>query len=371
MRNGYEICDANEDVVSDDNIKKINEILFKYDIDKEITNAVSFSRATGGAVVLLQIDDGKLMTEELDENNLKKLYGVKVYNAVEALPAVYNLDYSSEDFMKVIIYNINDEKTGKSFQVHSSRLLIFDGLDTVGRVRSARNGWGGMVFDNVKDELSRYDSANRLSISILSRLSQGILKVTGLQNAIVAGDGDKMTSYIEYMDSMRSIMNTLLLDSNDDFDLKNMTLSGYKDIIEQQEVALSAVSQIPITILFGRSPAGMNATGEADLETYYSLIKRIQNNDIQKNLERIINIISKCKDYKIIEENYHIKFNEVKVLSEKDKADISNKKADSLTKIASAVEKLHALGAVDNDEIAEYLDKKTDFTINHEYGTGE
>ena len=114
----------------------------------------------------------------------------------------------------------------------------------------------------------------------------------------------------------------------------------------------------------------MNATGDADLETYYSLVKRIQNNDIQKNLESFINIITKCKDYKIKENDYHIKFNEVKMLSEKEKAEIENKKADSLTKIANAVETLHEFGAIDNDEIAEYLDTRTDFPINHKYGGG-
>ena len=68
---------------------------------------------------------------------------------------------------------------------------------------------------------------------------------------------------------MRSVMNSILIDGEDSFELKNMTLAGYKEIIEQQEVALSAVTQIPITILFGRSPAGMNSTGDADLEIYY------------------------------------------------------------------------------------------------------
>ena len=115
----------------------------------------------------------------------------------------------------------------------------------------------------------------------------------------------------------------------------------------------------------------MNSTDDDDLEIYYSLVKRIQTNDIQKNLETFINIISKCKEYKVKEDSYHIKFNEIKMLDEKDKAEIENKKADSLVKIANAVETLHELGAIDNDEIAEYLDTRTDFPINHNYGGGK
>lgn len=371
IKNGYEICSNNENIVNDEETSKINKVLYDFDIDAKIAEAVTLSRATGGSVLFLKLDDGEPIENPLNINNLLKVYGVKVYNASEVLPQTYYSNYSDVNFGEVEKYIINDEKTGNSFIVHSSRLLIFDGLTTTGLVRATRNGWGGMVFDNIKDELSRYDSANRLSISILSRLSQGILKIEGLKQAVNAGEGEKMTKYLEYTDSMRSIMNTLLLDGSDNFDLKNMTLSGYKDIIEQQEVALSAVSQIPITILFGRSPAGMNSTGDADLETYYSLVKRIQINDIQKNLESLIKIITKCKDYKIKENDYHVSFNEVKLLNAKEKAEIENKKADSLVKIANAVETLHELGAIDNDEIAEYLDTRTDFPINHNYGGGK
>ena len=371
IKNGYEICSSNEDIINNEETSKINKVLYDFDIDAKIAEAVTFNRATGGAVLFLKLDDGEKIDAPVNYNRLVRLYGVNVYNASEVLPFTYYSNYSDVNFGEVEKYTITDGKTGNSFAVHSSRLLIFDGLTTTGRVRSARDGWGGMVFDNIKDELSRYDSANRLSISILSRLSQGILKIEGLKQAVNAGEGEKMTKYLEYTDSMRSIMNTLLLDGSDNFDLKNMTLSGYKDIIEQQVVALSAVSQIPITILFGRSPAGMNSTGDADLETYYSLVKRIQTNDMQKNLESLIKIITKCKDYKIAENDYHISFNEVKLLNAKEKAEIENKKADSLVKIANAVETLHELGAIDNDEIAEYLDTRTDFPINHNYGGGD
>lgn len=45
---------------------------------------------------------------------------------------------------------------------------------------------------------------------------------------------------------------------------------------------LSALTNIPQTILFGRSPAGMNATGESDFENYYNFIERIQKQDVKE-----------------------------------------------------------------------------------------
>ena len=371
LKNGYEICDSNEDILEDENTKKINNILYDFDVDAKITEAMTYSRAMGGSVILLLLDDGEDIENPINEKQLKKVLGIKVYNATEVTPFSYDEDITSERYKEIEKYTITSERTGTTFRVHYSRLLIFDGLDAIGRVRSLRNGWGGMVYDNIKNELMRYERANSLSISILSRISQGVLKISKLRETVSKFGKKEITQYLNYTDMMRSVMNSILIDGEDSFELKNMTLAGYKEIIEQQEVALSAVTQIPITILFGRSPAGMNSTGDADLEIYYSLVKRIQTNDIQKNLETFINIIAKCKEYKVKEDSYHIKFNEIKMLDEKDKAEIENKKADSLVKIANAVETLHELGAIDNDEIAEYLDTRTDFPINHNYGGGK
>lgn len=372
IRNGYEICDSNENIVVDDETKKINDILFDFDIDNKMTNAVSLARATGGAVLLLLVDDGESIENELDYNNLKRIYGVKVYDATEVFPRTINMDYSSYDFGSIITYNVIDSRTGKNFIVHSSRLIVFDGMETVDRVRSQRNGWGGMVLDECETEIERYNQASKLSISILSRISQGVLKIKNLMGAINAGKEDKIKKYVSEMDALRSVMNSLIIDSEDDFDLKNMTLTGYKDIIEQQQIAVSAVAKIPVTILFGRSPAGMNSTGESDMETYYAMLKRIQNTFLIKGFDKILKIITNCSEYKINNDNlYHIKFNELKIISEKDKAEIKNKDADTISKIANAFTSLHELGVVDNDEISEFLDKKTDVIINHAYGKGE
>lgn len=372
IRNGYEICDSNENIVVDDETKKINDILFDFDIDNKMTNAVSLARATGGAVLLLLVDDGESIENELDYNNLKRIYGVKVYDATEVFPRTINMDYSSYDFGSIITYNVIDSRTGKNFIVHSSRLIVFDGMETVDRVRSQRNGWGGMVLDECEAEIERYNQASKLSISILSRISQGVLKIKNLMGAINAGKEDKIKKYVSEMDALRSVMNSLIIDSEDDFDLKNMTLTGYKDIIEQQQIAVSAVAKIPVTILFGRSPAGMNSTGESDMETYYAMLKRIQNTFLIKGFDKILKIITNCSEYKINNDDlYHIKFNELKIISEKDKAEIKNKDADTISKIANAFTSLHELGVVDNDEISEFLDKKTDVIINHAYGKGE
>ena len=57
-----------------------------------------------------------------------------------------------------------------------------------------------------------------------------------------------------------------------------------KDVIDTTCNMLSAVTNIPQTILFGRSPAGENSTGDSDFENYYNYIERIQKLMLKKNV---------------------------------------------------------------------------------------
>jgi hypothetical protein len=48
---------------------------------------------------------------------------------------------------------------------------------------------------------------------------------------------------------------------------------------------------MPITKLFGRSPAGLNATGESDLENWYGEVLAYQQHVIKPRIERIVRLI--------------------------------------------------------------------------------
>ncbi|MFP3681974.1 DUF1073 domain-containing protein, partial [Pseudomonas sp. SIMBA_041] len=54
---------------------------------------------------------------------------------------------------------------------------------------------------------------------------------------------------------------------------------------------ISGASEIPVTRLFGRSPAGMNATGESDLQNYYEVVQQQQESTLGPILDKLLPII--------------------------------------------------------------------------------
>lgn len=132
---------------------------------------------------------------------------------------------------------------------------------------------------------------------------------------------------------------------------------------------LSAVSEIPVTILFGRSPGGQNATGDSDFEQYYSMVQKLQRRDLKPQLSKFIYFLSKCKDYQIkLPDTWSLKFNPLSIPTEKEQAETDKMKAETKEKNISALTSLVNIGGLDNVELRNYLEEqgfKLDRTLDN------
>ena len=111
-------------------------------------------------------------------------------------------------------------------------------------------------------------------------------------------------------------------------------------------LALSAVTGIPESLLFGRQQAGLNSTGKADLENWYAKIGQDQNNILLPALDKLVTVqLYVMGKYR---EDYLIKFNPLSVPSRKDVAETDYKRAQTF-------EILNNIGALDASEIRKML----------------
>ena len=56
-----------------------------------------------------------------------------------------------------------------------------------------------------------------------------------------------------------------ILGENDSFETHQYTFGGIADTYDRFMMDVAGAAETPVTKLFGRSPAGMNATGESDM----------------------------------------------------------------------------------------------------------
>ena len=137
----------------------------------------------------------------------------------------------------------------------------------------------------------------------------------------------------------RHVMNTMLVDKEEDVRRLSATVNGIKDNLEFLKDVLSAESGIPQVKLFGEQAQGLGSEAAGNIRLYYDDIHDMQVDTVQPPLERIIGLLMKTKDFqkqapelKEINDSWEVKFHSLWQMSAQDEAEahFTQAKADDL-----------------------------------------
>lgn len=360
LRNGFKIVDGDKKLVED---RKLQSIVEDLRIVEKLQLAMSWSRLFGGALIVIRAIDGGQLTDELNLNTLKEIEAIEVYEPSKVSTVATYADVDSPDYGKTMIYSVSTQ--AGSFDVHESRTIRLNGEIVTDDERKSRDGWGGSVMEYTKGEIMNYNVSLRNALMILQRISQGVLRLNGLTSMLSTIDGEEaVRKRLNLIDMARSIDNTIAIDSEDFYEQHNISLSGVRDVINEFQIAVSAVSNIPVTRLFGRSPAGQNATGESDMNNYYDFVEGIRNAVVKPILLRLLQLIDVAKDYQVtLPQFYTVEFNPLEQMNEKELADVEKTKADAFKATVDAFSVLSDIGAIDTFDVREALNKQYGFEL--------
>ena len=117
-----------------------------------------------------------------------------------------------------------------------------------------------------------HDSGLAQNISHLtSEASVSVFKIGGFRDAISGEAGPDDVTPEMYADSInrnKSNFKSVFINESDSFERTAVNLTGFSDLMDRFGRRLAAMADIPETRFFGRSPAGMNATGDSDMQNY-------------------------------------------------------------------------------------------------------
>ena len=354
----------------------ISDELDRLDWEETAATAIKWTRLYGGAVIIMLVDDGCDLDEPLDWEEVEEIEELRVYERAVVQPDTSSLyDYNPEKirkngskFQKPEYYYINSQ-FGR-FRVHESRCLIFqNGKVPETGMYSEYLFFGIPEFLRIQTALRETIVSHSIAPKMLERCVQAIYKMKNLSHLLDTDDGtEKVLKRLEVIDLARGLLNSLVIDSEgEDYDFKSMPLSGVKDIIDGTCNMLSAVTNIPQTILFGRSPAGENSTGESDMENYYNYVNKIQKMMLKKNLRILLDLLFKCGQRKgEIQEipSYKVDFVPLWSLSEEEQANVDSIKATTEQTKAATAQTYVEMQVLDPSEVRAGLTKSEEYTIN-------
>lgn len=264
----------------------------------KIRDTLRWARLYGGALCVMGIDDGQDFEQPLNENAVRTLKFLEVYDRHQVTWSDLDLydDPSEAKFGQPQWYTIQPYGMAAQFRVHESRVLRIDGADLPTSMRLANNGWGDSELQSVYEELRNLGSVSNGSASIIDDFIQTVLSVEGLSNMIAAGHEDLVKKRIELIDMSRSVLNTIILDSQEQYAKQASSVAGLADLWDRFAGLLAAVTGIPQTKLFGRSPAGLNATGENDVRNWYDDLEGEQEDKLLPVLDRLVTVATLAQD---------------------------------------------------------------------------
>lgn len=271
---------------------ELDRRLVRWHAVRALTDARIWGRLYGfGAVYLGLSDRCGLQTEPLDARRVQRgdLRFILTLDRLDVTIAEYR---NGEPW----IYQITTPNTGHTARIHASRLIVFGGARTSWRQRQFNEGFDLSVLQRCQDALRDTDQTWRAVMNLLQDMSQAVFKIKGLVSMIADGKKDVVLNRMEVVNMARSIARAVVIDADgEDFShVGAANLTGVEPLLVRSIVRLATAAEMPVTILAGVSPTGMNATGDGEIRIWYKRVTR-EREDIEPQCMRLASIIARSE----------------------------------------------------------------------------
>ena len=355
----------------------VEDALDDLEWEERAATAIKWARLYGGALIVMLIDDGRGLEEPVDWEHIRSIDELRVYERSIVQPdyaSLYQQDYGGKGvgnrvskFGQPEYYYVSS--IYGSFKVHESRCLVFrNGVLPEQTSNATYLFWGMPEYVRIRRALRETVTAHTDSVKLLERSVQAIYSMKGLASLLTTDDGEnQVLKRLQLVDTSRGLLNSIAIDSEgEQYDFKTFQFSGVKDVIDATCNMLSALTNIPQTILFGRSPAGMNATGDSDFESYYNFVEKIQRLMLKRNLRTLLDVVFRAgiASGNVAEEpDYKLEFKPLWSLSDTEQAAVDQTKAQTALVKAQTAQAYVDMQALDPTEVRRRLASDEEFDV--------
>ena len=324
-RSGFTI----KGTIEPDRLSEFKSMIQRRGLMQDISDGIRWGRLFGGAIALMLID-GMDYEKPFDIKNIKQnsFRGLSVYDRWRLVPDMTNLIQSGRDVGLPEFYTIID----LNIKVHHTWVFRFVG-DKLPHYQAVREMlWGASVLENVIDRIVAFESVSLGAANLISRAHLRTIAVKGLRQILAAGgkQEENLIKQFSYIREMQNNEGITLLDSEDNFQTDSYSFTGLDTMMLQFVQQVAGAKRIPLPILFGQSPAGLNATGDSDTRIYYDMISAQQEQRVDNDL-KLLCVFYASHFGESAPDDMAIEYNPLWQVSLTEKADIALKTAQTVS----------------------------------------
>ena len=319
--------------LKEEEIHALRRLEARHSIKQEITNALRWARLYGGSLALMVIrGEEDRLDQPLDRDMLLPgcFQGLLVLDRTQGIEPSEELvsDLDDPDFGLPASYTVNLNMEGySSVTLHHSRVLRFVGRELPRAETVRERYWGAIEMEHIQDELLKRSAASANIAQLIFQANITTLKMADFGDLLGTGTEEQRRNLeyaMETENRFRTSFGLQLMSRDDCLENHPYSFAGLSEIYEQFMMDMAGAAEIPATRLFGRSPQGMNATGESDLRNYYDMIAQMQERMLRPALEKLLPVMA-VSCWGFVPEDLEIVFEPVMTSSPAERAELVQK----------------------------------------------
>lgn len=271
----------------------------KTHLRSSLLEGMHWGRLYGGAAGIIMVRGQGELTKPLDYDLILPgcFQGLMILDRWSGIYPDLGLvaDPSDPDFGLPEYYTIRDEESGTLIsQVHHSRVLRFTGRDLPYNEKIAEMYWGESELEAIYNELVKRDNVSGNIAALTFRANVNYLETDSLDQMLAVNNTAAQKRFwqtLQAQSAIESNFGTRLVNKGDVMHNTQYTFTGLPDVYDRVMMDVAGAAKTPVTKLFGRSPAGLNSTGESDMNNYYDYIDGLRENQLRPILERLLPIM--------------------------------------------------------------------------------
>jgi phage-related protein (TIGR01555 family) len=321
-------------------VKKIEAEMKRLGIKAEFRDAIEKECFFGRMQLFMDFGDWDNPAETdtilmLDKGKISKSRPLKRLASIEPMwsyPGAYSAQNPlAPDFYRPSSWYVS----GRT--VHASRMLTLVGRPMPNMLKPAYAFGGVSLTQMCKPYVDNWLRA-RQSVSDLIHSFSTMVLATDMEQVLGGAVATDLFNRVDMFNATRDNRGTFVIDKDaEEFSNVSAPIAGLDKLQAQALEQIASVSGIPLVILLGITPSGLNASSEGEIRVFYDKITAYQEKVLGEPIETLLKVIQ-LSLFGEIDDEIGFEFESLWEQSDSDKAAIrkSDAEADS-TYIAAGV----------------------------------
>lgn len=299
-----------------------------------INEGLRWGRLYGGAAGLIMIRGQEDLSKPLDLDLVfpGSFQGLYILDRWQGITPNLGLVFDGGEEVPES-YSITDGQGHTVATVHNSRVVRFTGRDLPRIERQTELYWGESEVEALYKDVVAHDNVSANMAALTFQANINTMEVKGLEQLLSMSSPEVQRRFWNTMQAisvMRSNFGMQLVEQGNQIKNTQYTFTGLDEVYESMCLNLCGASHYPMTKLFGRSPGGLNSTGDSDLQNYYDYVDSQREAKLRPALEKLIPVLC-MSTWGYVPDDLEISFPPLWTPTAKEVAEIAKSKAETIT----------------------------------------